>query len=616
MHILNAPQEFQDVLNKANTPFISSKILMYFEGFDITSYVGKKLQYDTNSIKEQCFDVTSSLLNVNVVLNKSIPELPTQSGSGTINQYSNLRLQLSKQYGDYFQLLGLGGGLANIRSISFEIYAKCGENIEYLVFTGKVNTIPVETFDSVTFEVRSSLWDIVTKPLSTNQYGTLAIYNPFSATVDESLNSYIAQTSPFQNITFHTPVVFFNELGQSRFLFEDTDSSIVNAISVTFTDTNNIPLGKYTLKWLSAQSVELVSPNMPRLVINHAPIITSGVLDIMIPNDYADVLGIRKISVNINTNTVGTPFSDIKGKVVVFYCAYSVEGNPISIALDLILRCITGNWYSTSAPSLDASLPIDYDSFLKYEEIFKDDYLFVTEFNSENKVFRTNGTPLQTKNIIQKVLDHVGCQLTYNTKGQISINSNWFRNENDYLWRLGSNHCGKDTLAFASDSHETIPTPEIKKMILRYAQNGFTKEYGASKVEYTPDALIGLDDNIQLNTIEIEFPYFKMFTNSVSFEKIAQYIWKCVQLSHIRIKANVLPQFGLLLDTGDKFLADFRTSPIFPNTEKQIGYVFMIYKINNNIGGLNSIECICVPEPIYPSKWCYARWCTENAIWS
>lgn len=616
MHLLNMPQIYQETLNRANTALISAKVLLYIRGYKIVSLLGGIFQYDINDKENHCFDVTKAIKNDKVIINKSIPELPTFDGAGSITQYSNVKLQLQKLFGDFWQYVGQGAGITDLITSSVEISAVCENMPDLPLFKGTIRTAPDEDYDTVTFDVRASLWDIVGKELQTNQYNTAAFTVPGSGVVTETVNTYLGVTTPDQDITYHCPIIMFDELGQSKVLVKASDAASVDLLQVTQQYAKPAKLGKYSLKWLNDTSVEFTTPTTGTTVLTHPSIMATGTLSLTLPTLLADAVGIYNISLYVVNPVMPLPFTEIKGKTVDFWFSYTVEGNPISIVLDLLVRTITGNWNTATAITLDPVLPIDYVIFQEYENLFNFTRLYVSEWNDNNDVYsyKNDTKPIQSKNIAQKILDHIGCQLTYNTEGKISLNSNWFYVAPIQLWSLGSIHCGARGNGF-TPSHSIKAGKEYKRFELFYGYNNMTKNAAGHAVEFAPDALVGIYGvNDKPATFTVTLPYYKVGVSDLIIAAITQYLWKWVQLSHIRLSANVLPQHGLSLEPGDKFMAKFDTSPILPNIDKDWGKYFMIYSISKAIGGEVQIECIATPEPIIPSQWCDAKWCM-NSRW-
>lgn len=608
-HILNTTQAIIDALNKHNTASISAKVLLYAKGYKITSVVGGIFTYDTSETENHCFDVSNAVNNESIVINKTIPELPTFNGEAISTQYGAVKIQLKKIYGDFWQFVGQGAGITDISSMLFEIYAKTQNVPDIPVYTGKVNLTPTETFDTVTYDIESSLWDMIDKELCTNQYGTHAYSDYGSGIITETNNSYIGVSTPFQNITYYHPVLYFNEHAILKALVDAKDNA-VDIYSVNLNTTKNAKLGKYTLKWDNHYTVTLTTPVFKSIKIVHTPILASGYLDIDIPLAYQDEIGINKIIVYVTNPQEPNPFTDIRNKTVDFYLSFTVKGNPISIVLDMIIRSYTNTWNNSAVSVLDPALPIDYDRFLELEESFSFVKLYINEWNKSNEKFRygSNEKPLQVKNIAQKVLDHIGCQLTFDTQGRISINTNWYYNESQLLQRIGSNHVGSIG-AKVEGSHTISGTQPFNSMELYYGTNEFTESVGKPIESFAAEYFI----STKANVYKVTLPYYKLGVSDLIVEQINAYLWKWVMLSHIRLSANVLPQFGITLDVGDKFIADFNLAPILPNVDKSLAKYFMIYSISKKIGGIVTIQCMSVPEPILPCRWCETNWCGINS---
>lgn len=618
-HILNMPLVFQEKLNRPNTSLISAKVLMYVQGYKIVSMQGGKYQYDTSETENHCFDVTAAVKNDKIVIAKSIPELPTFDGSASVPQYTNIKIQLQKMYGDFWQYIGSGAGITKLLGSSVEIYATAEDMPKLPLFKGSIKTPPKEEYEHVTYDVRSSMWDIVDRELLTNQWNTQA-YTVFgSGVLTEVTNDYIGVTTPTQRLIYHHPIVTFNELGQSRTIVKSSDAANVDLLWVNVLNNYTVRLGKYSIKWLSTSSFEFTTPTAGITVITHPVITSSGTIAITLPTPLAVEIGVSSFAVHVNNPLAPAPYADIVGKTIDFWFAYTVHGNPISIVMDLLVRSITGNWNTNAAITLQPDLPINYSVLQELELLFNFITLHVSEWNDGNDVYayNKNNKPIQAKNIIQKVLDHVGCQLTYDSEGKISINTNWFYNDTNPLWRLGSIHCGAKGNGFTpSHSINDTTATQYKRMELFYGYNPMTKNTAGKIIENAPDALVGIYGvNDKPPTYSITMPYFKVGESDLVVNAIAKYLWKWAQVSHIRLSATVLPQFGISLDVGDKFIADFTTAPILPNEDTGEGKYFMIYGITKKIGGEVEIQCIAIPEPIIPSRWCEANWCM-GARWT
>ena len=611
-HILSMPIAYQEKLNRANVARIKPQVRFYMQGFAVTSVVGGSLTYDINDTEQHCFDISDSIKNEKIVIQKSIPELPTFTGSGSITQYSNVKLQVQKTKGDFLQYIGQGAGIKTLLGNRFEISVKVEDMPDMMVFNGTIKTPPIEDFDTVTFDVRSSMWDLVSKELKTNQCDTEAFSVAGSGLTTEIKNSYNGITTPLQRLTYHHPIITFNELGNAATIVKASDSSTADLLRVELRNDVSCSLGKYSIKWLNASSFEFTTPTAGTTVLTHAPITAATTtLYVTVPALLQAKCGVSLLELYIKNPNAPTAFNEISGKTIDFWLSFTVDGNPISIALDLTIRTITGNWNQSAALTLDPNLPINYDKFQEMESLFNFSTVYVSEWNESNSPFSFTGEekPLQAKNIIQKILGHIGCQLTYDVDGKISISSNWYLTGVQELWRLGSIHSGVKGTGFVP-SHSIRSEKEYKRMELRYGYNGMTKNTAGIIEKYSPDALVGIyGTNDKPQTYQITMPYYKAVVSDIIVNSIADYLWKWLQVQHIRLSATILPQFGLSLDVGDKFMADFTTSPILPNTDKGIGKYFMIYSLNKSLGGNVEIEAIATPEPIYPSKWCEAYWC-------
>ena len=618
MHILNMPLIFQEKLNRANIGLMLPKVLMYVKGFKILSFIGGKYQYDTTETETHCFDLTKAVKNDSIVISKTIPELPTFDGAGSLTQYSNVKLQIQKMYGSFWQYVGQGAGITRLQDSSVEISLSMADMPDLLQFKGGIKTSPKEEFDSVTFDVRSSMWDIVGRELQTNQYNTSAIAFPGTGVITEAVNTYTGVTTPSQRLTYHSPIITFNELAQSRGLVKASDASNVDLIEVALHANKPAKLGKYTLKWLNDTTVEFTTPTTGTNVLTHGSITAPTTsLTLTLPTALSNESGLINITVYVSNPQAPAAYVDIKGKTIEFWLAYTVEGNPISIVLDMLVRSISGDWNTSAAITLDPNLPINYSIFQEMEDRFDFTTLYVSEWNKENDVYsyKNDTKPIQVKNIAQKILDHIGCQLTYDTEGKISINTNWFYNDSNLLWRLGSIHCGVKGTGFVP-SHSVDDGKVYKRMEVFYAENSFTGESAGFYEKNAPDSLVGIYGvNDKPEAFKASLPYFKLGVSDLLVSAIVEYLWKWVQVSHIRLSATILPQFGASLDVGDKFIADFTTEPILPNTDKGWGKYFMIYGINKKIGGEVEIQAIATPEPILPAKWCEAKWCIGGSRW-
>lgn len=586
----------QNALNRFGFSLINWRVVAYVDTFAVTgtnadgSYI-----YDVNTIESTTIDLTRFILNQDIILNASIPIFPTTDGKDT--KSTNVDLQVANIY----EVLGSvqNGAIIDIDNLyksKVEIYLNFGPGVDELnYFTGQIFEID-ESFGSTILRLRDSTFSIfqnanerdsrayLFSPAKWAQYyvtvGGLVVNNPI---VISPTLSY-----PDQNMKIYHGICIFDENGNIKTSVEGVDGAVYEIREINFyyppTSTAAPLLGKYTVEFTSNTAFVLSTPNSQQFAGDISLTFTNG--NVIIPS---------------TAWTIIQP-TEMTGQKFTFYNSYVVSGNPITLVKDLIGRAYTNDW--VTYPINYSFGGVDWQGFDYYEMLFRNIKVYVTEFNADNSVFlplsKNINDRLTCKQIIAKILSHVGCQLTFDNQGRVSMNTTWYSLGGKSIWQLGSVHCGEaDTQA---PNHSTNQVKPIKFFKVLYGFNKLRSGQNFS-TQYAQGAVVTTDKDVQ-EIIQVGFEYYKTGLNKLLIEsKIASLLWGVMSLQHIRMSAKVLPNFGVSLQVGDKFIADFTVQPILPNIQKGIGKYWQIYNISKGKLG-TTIDAVCIPAPVRADLIC------------
>jgi len=579
-------------LNRFGFSIIKWKVICYVDTYKITGVNSQgQWQYDNTEIERSTIDLTNHIRNVDIVLNAQIPYIPTTDGKDTTA--SNISLQID----NVRNILGaVGAGtiinIDNLYNSKVEIYLNFGEGVPDLAYYfGEIIQIE-ESKGSTILEIRDSSYTIF-KRANLFAPARWAIY--YRALSGAIVNNPITFTPsfafPFRNYIIYHGLCRFDADGNLETTVQGIDTTIFDVRIINFTYppfSSDAPLlGQYTIEFETSTRFRVSTPNSQEYLGDIAVNFAQG--NLSIPSNSWIII-----------DSAAMP-----GQKFTFYNSYVVSGNPISIVRDLIFRAYSNDWVQPNPVYGFAG--VDWDGLLYYEMLFKNTKVYITETNKDNNVFlplsSASDNRLTCKRIIAKILSHVGCQITFDNQGRVSINTTWYSDGRKLIWQLGSIHSGGTT---QKDSHSTSVGKPIRFLRVLYGYDilNTNRNFLAQKLQ----GQVIVNDKDRQEVVEIGFEYFKKGLSKVLIDsKIAPLLWNVTKFQHIKLSAEILPNFGVGLMCGDKFIADFSEGVVLPNLEKEIQY-FQIINVSKGKRGAK-IECIAIPKPVKVDYLC------DNFIW-
>jgi len=535
-------------------------------------------------------DVTELLRNSYVVIKNEIPPMPTTDGQA--NQQGSVTIQIDNtaRYWGVLQAEGVLDGNV-IQDSIIEINATCGPMPELPMYKGKVVETPEEEEGKTTFRTKSILWDVIDVPLVLERSEDGDI-NPDLFVKDSGFNytSYEAN-----NVKYYHGCTTFDQFGRvvASVDNDSPDKVYIKEIDLHVDDEGeSVPLGKFTITFISWDTYVLTQPDGRSFTGSPFEDFTGGF--VTIPETAWEMQG---ITVTTPFGTSFTPTVDPVGTNIEFNTYYTASGNPWSLCKNILYKALSDEW--GEAPAEPSTLPVDWDAFTHFETRYPQTIYF-SETNKENEVFSPNveEKPKRVKDILQKILDCVGCQLTYTPDGKVSCVSTMYPDKDYVLREYNSSHLssGNDRKA----SHSIFADgPKHDRMVIRYGKNPITDDYASREVE----VIVGktLD---KFNTYEVATDYFKSSVSERFVKRLSRLLFPMAATSNRRLKMSFLPNWGLPMRPGDKFEVDFTTQPVLPNTRTNSGRYWMAYKVSVKIGNVVEVEAIEIDEPIEGDRLC------------
>lgn len=163
MHVLNLPTDQRDYLNRFGIGAMNWRVVFYASTYKVVDIVDGLPIIDYDTKVQTSFEVQDFILNSDIILNQSIPPLPTKGGIGKSPQTTNLDLQIANPL-KVFGSVQNGGIFENgkIKDGKIEIYLTFAPGVsDFLFFKGSLISISKESNGSSIFSFRDSLWDII-----------------------------------------------------------------------------------------------------------------------------------------------------------------------------------------------------------------------------------------------------------------------------------------------------------------------------------------------------------------------------------------------------------------------------------------------------------------------
>jgi len=212
-----------------------------------------------------------------------------------------------------------------------------------------------------------------------------------------------------KQVNWQHGITVFDGAGNTRTAVKNskTDEIDLNRIDFIANASGERPkLGKYTIKFLDSENFTVSQPDGALASGN----INSTFLD--------NFLSIQSGFWNLT--------GDPTGVEIELWCYMTVFGNPISVVKNLIYKALTGNW--GFEPVEDPALSVNWIKLNCLEGFYTNTQVYISETNKDNKVFspQSSDKPLRARDLIQKILDHIGCQFTFDDQGQITVNTSHY----------------------------------------------------------------------------------------------------------------------------------------------------------------------------------------------
>jgi len=610
-HLNDQSTAIQTLLVSPGLPAIKPKVVLYgsMRGTSSSNPDGT-FNFTASYNNGAVLDVSCGILNAAVVISNKIPVLPTKNGKA--DQGGTVRIQLdnTQKYISSFQEEAIINR-ALLKDMEVEVSAVF-QGEEMVLYTGKIVKQPQEEWRKTTIETKGRLWDIIDTTILQEKSSSGPVQPQYEIQLDATgvktviNNPYVHPLPPTASyrVEHYHGVTVWNEYAEIRTAVTNEGPELIELLKIDFVaDINGNPplLGKYTIEIIGVQTTSFVPPERkPIFKITQPDNQTyESNTDGSISQGFVQI---DSAGWNIPT---GTEREEIVGNVIEVFCYYTVSGNPISIVKNLLEKSIKGNWGENFTQ--DTLLPVNWLRLNELETLYAGVTIYVSETNKDNKVYSHNETakPWRTKDLIQKILDHIECQLTYDPDGKISINTRQYLLSGESLRKYEDCNVGGPGTKRAT-GHKIVPTSnQYDRLVIRYGWNDFTENYSDKVVH-----LEGVKE--KYTSIEVGFDYFKAQINQNDIASKSGNLWEIVKVADATLELSLLPNWGLPVQPGDKFEAEFTVQPVLPNTLAGLGQYWQIYSVRKRIGGPVVARAHGVPEPKIPSKFCEATFCNST----
>ena len=529
----------------------------------------------------------------------------------------------------------------SIQDAEIDIKATCGAMTALSMYKGKVSRQPTEEEGSTTFDIRTIIFDLIDvelKPEIASDFKPQIVNEFYLSDSGAIVNNSYEDVLGIEHIH---PLATFDEYGRARPWITNTNPEKVTLKEVVFAPKDGVipPLGKYTIEFQNDTDFLVTQPDSSTLPGKTSQLFTSGFVQIF-PNfwninagelaasapytpgrryftdqvvyyqgyywrmDYVsstippgeELSGWTKLSVDLG----------LQGTKIEFYCSYTAKGNPIRIVKNLIHKALTGRWGKEFA--LDTSVNVDWGALDDLELIYSSVQIHLSETNRDNSVFnpQTTDKPLRIRDILQKILDHIGCQLAVDLNGRLTVNSSFYLMPGKQLYTYESGQLSSgDT---RKPSHKLFGgSGKIGYMRVKHGYDVVNDSYGGKVV------FVG-DGGEKGKVFEMSLPYYAQ-TQGGQVRSIGAKWFDIVKSSDVRLEMSMKPNWGLPLRVGDKLKVNLSVQPILPNTRTGLGEYWEIYDITKKIGGVVKVKCKMIPAPAeieQSSLVCFAIVCEST----
>lgn len=613
--IQSYPAAIRDLLYQASVGLITTRVV--FEGrikpLNAINPDGSQV-YGVGYINSS-IDFTEWLSPQGIRLDFQIPELPTGELTGKYLT-SQVSISIINERGHWSVMQD--GSIIDpdfIQDAFINISAEIGgQTID--LYRGRVIGNPEERFGETVFTIRDAAFDIIGKPVKFENLSPLQEYKIESGVFSMS---YYEENG----LRFYDGYVYFDYRGLPTPTVTNTNPEKITLQNIDLTSANvaatNSDIGKYRIEFYNSEGYILSGPGVDDFSGNVNQTLDTGFLRIE-PGHWS------------RARIPGGGFFDFvdpTGTVIEFCICYTVSGNPITIIKRLIEHGIIGSWGNT--PTESVSLPVDWDRLNDLELLFSGVTVYVSETNTDNEAFSlvSDAKPLSVKHLVENIAEHVGCYMTTNSKGQITL-TNPYLDPGQTLHSISSDmisshrfvggkkkfdlirvNYGFDILqdTYASQIIETTFNPVDYNPSNVYNPGDVVYFQGSYYrcVSPNPGGTFVLANFVLFTYTEHSFAY-RYFKSDVSMRNIRvvfDEIKDKVFLSNQVVQANVVPQIGLTLKAGDK--CEFQLSEHPKKT-----FPAEIVRASVVVGGNVQITAKRIEEPHRPTLHCTGNYCEGN----
>jgi len=641
-HVLDLSDAQKAILYNPHVPKIGLRVVMRVQSKVWTSQNADGTYNFGTEYNSLEIDISSRIKKpVRISTKKPI----IANGKGNQSRGANVQIFLANS--DTYFATTQDGSILNpdqIQNSTIDIYSTFGGQ-ELLMYSGRVIGTPSEKFGETILTIRDNMMGIVNRPLQVeNNPNEANIYTDSKGELVIISNEYNSNGSRFTN---YGVLSYFSESGRNVPAIENSDLDKVDLRKISV-QPGILNLGKYEIIFTGTRGFALTSPTNLTLTGNVDEDFFSSVVNIAetdwnIPKDTKNAIkyfmtreGFEATAIpddRITTDHNEVALDDLSGTKITFYTCYTVSGNPISIVKDLLVRAFgTGAGLSAWGSTIIFDRFVNWEQVDEIEKMFHGTNVYVSETNKDNSVFdpSSSNLPISYKNVIERILQHIGCFLIIDTSGKISI-SNPYLLENQK-----ANIINSDMI----QSHEFIGNQtKYESVKIRYGNdlisggmssesrflNFVYEEYDPSKT-YLPPQVVTLEgvlyqciakndaggfnllnfQHFRANELEISFKYFKRGINDRDIEYLKCRILKEIWNQHIQLSMKVLPNHGLPLEVGDKLEFLFSWSPIKSSIFAEL------YSVNKQIGGDVVISAVKIEKPEHPKELCEMVICEDK----
>lgn len=546
-HISELSTAIRDALLQMPGPTIRPKIT--FRGYSLTDTSGTNGAFPTWSASKNLveFEITTAVSSKEVFISIEKPLYPS-GDKRALAKVTTMTVETVNP-AEWLSVIQSGGVIDfdRVEQIELTIEAQIGTAGSIPFFKGRVVGPPSESPGLVRWSIRDSANTALNRPV---------LFEKF----DSSQDSYIDTRGRFINTAYnaHGDAQYYD--GYVSF---DEQGSLISTLDlkgdvdlVNLTIKNKARPGVYTIEFFDSQTFSLTYPGNS---------VFAGTTQEDFESDHID------IDADFWSGTAE------RGDKISFQVpALCVSGNPIEIAKNLIEKAYSQDY--GNAPTYSTGHPVDWAAFDALQEIFADFRVYVTEGNTDNRVWekRKNSKPLSHLDMAQLVLNHCLCTLTSTAEGKITVKGPYYYEDNVYEI--------KDD--FAILSHGLSAPVKVNYIETRYGYNYVRKNYG---LEFAPLNL-RQDNNDEIESFTLNLPYYKAGRNFNEVEAIQTLIRKRYFDRRVDLTADITPQFGIALLPGDQIKFIIEEQP------KTTGY-FTIQRVRKGIGTKASIVAAQTQEP-------------------